>query len=152
MARVYLKGLPELKRKLIALKEQTAEDIKPALAAAAQDIVDLMKRQVPVETGALRDSIGWTFGDRPKYSQVVSQSQVGDLVVTIFAGNTNVRYAHLVEFGTAPHTVGGLYAGAHHPGSKAKPFFYPSYRAMKKDVRRRINKAIREAVQKVAAS
>lgn len=147
MARVYLKGLPQLKAKLIKLKEQTAEQIRPAMAQAAQSVVDMMQRQVPVDSGDLRESIGWTFGDKPKYAQAVSRQSVGGLTVTIFAGNTKVRYAHLVEFGTAPHAQGGMFEGTEHPGTNAQPFFYPSWRASRKAVKAALRKAIKEAVR-----
>lgn len=147
MARVYLKGLPQLKAKLIKLKEQTAEQMKPAMAQAAQSVVDMMQRQVPVDKGDLRDSIGWTFGDKPKYAQAISRQTSGGLTITIFAGNTKVRYAHLVEFGTAPHAQGGMFEGTEHPGTNAQPFFWPSWRAKKRDVRRILRAAIKEAVR-----
>lgn len=151
MARVYLKGLPQLKAKLVALKERTADEVRPALAASADEIVAMMRRLVPVDSGALRDSIGWTFGDKPRYAQALAVARAGDLVVTIFAGNSRVRYAHLVEFGARPHKAGGKFAGAEHPGAPAQPFFYPSYRALKRDAKRRIAKAVREAVKRAAA-
>lgn len=147
MARVYLKGLPQLKAKLIRLKERTAEAVKPAMAQAAQEIVDMMKRQVPVDKGDLRDSIGWTFGDKPKYAQAITKQSAGGFTITIFAGNTKVRYAHLVEFGTAPHPQGGQFEGTEHPGTKAQPFFWPTWRAKKRDVQKILRAAIKKAVR-----
>jgi HK97 gp10 family phage protein len=149
VARVYLKGLPQLKAKLKRLKEQTAEDIKPTFEAAAQSIVDMMKRRVPVKTGGLRDTIGWTWGDRPKYSQKVTSVKAGGaLVITIFAGDSKHRYAHLVEFGTKPHEQGGEFRGTEHPGTAPQPFFFSSYRAMRKGVKAMLRKAIKAAVKK----
>lgn len=151
MAKASWKGLPKLKARLEKLREQTRVEVSQMLAEAGDKIVAMMKRQVPVKSGALRDSIGWTFGDAPKYSQRVVVGQAGDIRITIYAGNSKVRYAHLVEFGTAPHVVGGLYAGAQHPGTTAQPFFYPAYRATRKEVKRMLRKAIREAVRKAMA-
>lgn len=152
MARVYLKCLPQLKAKLKRLKEQTAPDLKPTFEAAAQKIVDMMRRRVPVHTGALRDSIGWTWGDRPKYSQKVTSVKAGEnLVITIFAGSTKVRYAHLIEFGTKPHEQGGIFKGSEHPGTTPQPFFFSSYRAMRKEVKAMLRKAIKEAVKRAVA-
>lgn len=151
MARVYLKGLPQLKAKLVRLKEGTAPAVQGAMARAAQLIVDMMKRHVPVDHGDLRDSIGWTFGDKPKYAQAVTSVRFGATRVTIFAGNTKVRYAHLVEFGTKPHPQGGEFEGTSHPGTTAQPFFFSSYRALKKDAQKIIRLAIRDAVRKAAA-
>ena len=69
----------------------------------------------------------------------------------ISAGNTFVRYAHLVEFGTAPHAQGGKFAGTMHPGTPAKPFFYPMYRLGKKRAKSRITRGVNRAAKKVAA-
>lgn len=147
MARVYLKGLPRLKAKLIRLKEKTSPAVQQAMADAAQKIVDMMKRLAPVDQGDLRDSIGWTFGQKPKYAQAITTAKFGETRVTIFAGNSKVRYAHLVEFGTSPHPQGGQFAGTLHPGTKAQPFFFPSYRAMRNEARKMIRTAIRKAVK-----
>jgi HK97 gp10 family phage protein len=148
MARVYLKGLPQLKAKLRRLQTDTADDIKPTLGQAAQKIVDLMKRLVPVDDGDLRDSIDWTFGDAPQGAIRIAAARAGALTVTIFAGNEKAYYARFVEFGTAPHTQAGQFAGTQHPGTAAQPFFFPSFRAMRKEVRRMLAKAVREAVRK----
>jgi HK97 gp10 family phage protein len=164
VARVHLQGLPRLKAKLQRLRQETAEDVRPALARAAQLIVEQMKRLAPVSDaprqrkgktvnpGALRDSIGWTFGGRPRHSQALAVGKVGRLRVTIFAGNDEVRYAHLQEFGSPPHIAGGKFEGARHPGHPAQPFFFPGYRAMRREAKRLLAKAIRDAVRKRAAA
>jgi len=147
MARVYLKGLPELKAKLVRLKEGTAAPVREAMARAAQMIVDMMKRHVAVDEGDLRDSIGWTFGDKPKYAQAVTTARFGDTRVTIYAGSSKVRYAHLVEFGTRGHPQGGMFEGTSHPGTRPQPFFFTSYRALRSEARKLIRAAIRDAVR-----
>lgn len=145
MARVYLKGLPQLKAKLRRLQTDTAPEVRPVLGQGAQKIVDLMKRLVPVRNGELRDSIDWTFGDAPKGSLRIASARAGAITVTIFAG---AFYARFIEFGTAPHTVGGMFAGAEHPGTTAQPFFFVSFRALRKEVKRMLTKAVRDAVKK----
>jgi len=120
----------------------------------ANEIVDMMKSLVPVDSGELRDSIGWTWGKRPKYSQaiaVVKSKLAGDLTITIYAGNSKVRYAHLVEFGSAPHINGGMFKGTQHPGTAKQPFFFVSWRTNKKRVKSRISRAINKAAKEVAA-
>lgn len=151
MARVYLKNYPQLRAKLQKLRDDTAADVAPAMAKAAQDIVDMMQRLVPVNSGELRESIGFTFGAAPKYAQKVTSASFGATTVTIFAGNSRVRYAHLVEFGTAAHINGGLFAGSQHPGTTPKPFFFVSYRALKKEAAKMIRKAIKDAVKRAVA-
>jgi len=151
MARVYLKGMPQLKAKLIKLRTGTLASVKPAMEKAASDLVDMMKRHVPTKSGRLKDSIGWTWGNRPKYSTAIASQNIGDATLTIFAGNTNVRYARTVEFGTAPHIAGGKFAGAQHPGTAKQPFFFTSYRASKKSIKAALRKAILAAVRKAVS-
>lgn len=121
----------------------------------AEEIVSMMRSLVPVDSWDLHDSIGWTWGKRPKYSQVLATAKAsfgGDLTITIYAGNSKVRYAHLVEFGSAAHTNGGMFAGSEHPGTKGQPFFFVSWRANRKKAKARIRRAITKAAKEVAAS
>lgn len=173
MARQII-GLQSLQTKLKKVPQEARSAIKQALAESADDIVATMKNLAPVsesgsrsstgtwQPGALRDSIVATFGDGdvPKYAafrqkrrgskrRIVAKDP--DLSVTITAGNDFVRYAHLVEFGTAPHTNGGRFAGSRHPGTAAQPFFYPGYRAHKKSVRAKVSRAINRSAKKVAS-
>lgn len=151
MARVYLKGLPQLKAKLIKLKQETMHSVRPSMEAAAQEIVDMMKRLVPVQHGDLQDSIGWTWGEAPKRSISMTHGIAGNKI-TIFAGNEVAYYARWVEFGTAPHINEGRFQGTENPGTRPRPFFYPAYRALRKKSKLTIQKAIREGVRKIAKS
>lgn len=153
-AGVKTAGRSALLRKLAALPEAARKEIGAAIRQGADEIVAAQKRQAPKKSGRLAASIVATTGANvPKYA---SLGKVGggdsELTVVISAGNTDVRYAHLVEFGTAPHTVGGIYEGAEHPGAKAKPFFYPVYRAYRKRVKSRMTRATRKSARAVAAS
>lgn len=161
---VKILGLARLQKKLERMPKVAKEAIQAAMAAQADEIIAMMKSLAPVDDGDLRDSIGWTFGKKPRYAQAMATmkaSMAGDLTITIYAGNSKVRYAHLVEFGTKPHSIepknakalgpGGKY-GVHvdHPGSKAQPFFYVSYRANKKKTKSAINRAVNKAAKEVA--
>lgn len=149
-----IRNVDRLKRKLARMSRATKEEIRTALAQSAGEIAELMRRTVPVADGDLRDSIIWQYGDQEKvsYSQTLGSVTAGhELSVRISAGNSKVRYAHLVEFGTAAHVAGGKFAGAQHPGTTAQPFFYPSYRLGKKRAKARINRATTRAAKKVAA-
>lgn len=148
-------GLARLERKLKRMPEVAKATIKQAMEQGANEIVDMMKSLAPVDNGDLRDSIGWTWGKKPKYAQAIAvakSSLADDLTITIYAGNSKVRYAHLVEFGTAPHVVGGMFKGAQHPGTKAQPFFFVSWRANQKKVKSRVRRAITKAAKQVAAN
>lgn len=133
--------MPTLVRKLGRLRDETAPQVSPVLGEAAQKIVDMMKRQVPVDQGDLRDNINWTFGDAPKGTMrlATAKRRGGQAVVTIYAGNDKkkgqggVYWARWVEFGTAKMA--------------GRPYFFPSYRAMRKEAKRMIRAAISQAVR-----
>lgn len=150
-------GRERLLAKMAALPVEIRKELGAAVKAGANDIVALQKRLAPKRTGALAASIVATSGKAaPKYSTFKGKGGGGesdpDLSVTISAGNAQVRYAHLVEFGTAPHTAGGLYEGAQHPGAKPAPFFFTGYRALKRRVKGRITRATRKAARKAAGA
>lgn len=154
-----IKGLRSLEAKLKRIPQEARSAIRQALAEGADAMVGTMKSLAPVRTGALQKSIVATFGDgsAPKYAAFRARSgrraiksNDPDLSVTITAGNTGVRYAHLVEFGTSPHINGGLFAGSQHPGTTPQPFFFPAYRAHKKSVKARISRAVSRSAKKAA--
>lgn len=141
-------GLAKLQRKLNRLPAVAKDHIRNEMEAVADEIVAMMKSLAPVlqepdprrRAGALRDSIGWTWGKKPKYAislAAINSTIGGDLTITIYAGNSEVRYAHLLEWGT--HKMA------------AQPYFYVSWRANRRPARRRINRAVRYAARQVAA-
>ncbi len=141
-------NLDRLNRKLKQLPAVARELIRAEMAKAADEIVGMMKRLAPVlvvpvkdrRSGALRDSIGWTWGAAPKGSVVVASvaGKSDDMRITIYAGNAEAFYARWVEFGTQ--------------NMRAHPYFYVSWRANKRRTVRRLGKAVRDAAKKVAAS
>lgn len=146
----------ELLRKLAAMPDHVRAEVKPAIRQGAEDVTAMQKRLVSVKTGNLRASIRATFGGGlPRYAYMASggPSDKGDpdLTAVITAGDDLARHAFLVEFGTAPHEVGGMFEGAMHPGSSPHPFFYPGYRATRRRVKTRISRAIARAVRKGAS-
>jgi HK97 gp10 family phage protein len=151
-----IKGLDKLQAKLKALPDAVVVEVRSALAGAAEEIVDMMKGLAPSDSGALRDSIGWTWGEAPKGSLTLGKlksSRKGEgLKITIFAGNDKVWWGRWVEFGTASHIQGGKFAGSEHPGTRAQPFFFPAYRSNRKSAKAKVRKAVRTAAKKVAAS
>lgn len=153
--RSTIRGLAALDRKLRRLPEAVTAEIKAEMEAVADDIVRMARSLAPEDDGALRRSIGWTWGAPPRGSLTlgkVARSALGkQLTITIYAGNDEAFYARWVEFGTAPHLNKGLYPGTHNPGTAAQPFFYPSWRASKKDARKRMRQSLRRGAKKVAA-
>ncbi len=134
-------NLAKLDKKLKRLPTVAKEFIRAEMGKVADQVVEMMKRLVPVEDGVLRDSIGWTWGKAPKGAGIVAtvESKMGaDLTITIYAGSVEAYYARWQEFGTQD--------------LPAQPFFYVSWRASRKDAVRQVRKASRQAAKKVAAS
>lgn len=59
-----------------------------------------MKAAVPIDTGALKDSIGWAFGRAPKGKLALGSIRLRShsTRVTIYAGSEEAYYARFVEF------------------------------------------------------
>lgn len=150
-------GVKELEKKLTvefpALVEQR---VKEAMEKAAEQVVSQMKTRAPVYAGpeivrtdrrhkgqpvipgALRDSIGWTWGDAPKGTVSLGSVQTGlnkegTTKLTIYAGNKQAFYARWVEFGTRK------WAGS--------PFFFSTWRNNKRKVKGMLTRAIRKAIR-----
>lgn len=160
-----IKGLDRLNKKLVKLPKVAEQAIKAAMEQGADEMVALAKSLVPVDSGDLRDSVGWTWGTAPRGSITFGniKSADGSLTLTIYAGDERAFYARWVEFGTKTHNVakgGGtklgklkhkLGGGITHPGSNAKPFFYVSWRPLKRRIKSRITRATNKAAKQVAA-
>lgn len=138
MAKHRFKGTKRLDRILATMPAAARAELKKSLTLSARDLVKAQRALVPVRTGALKKSIGWSENAAllPKHAAFggAARRQASDLSVVVFAGNSGVRYAHLVEFGS-------VHAGA-------KPFFYPAYRLRKRQIRQRARRAVRAAVKK----
>lgn len=151
-----VQGLDKLNRKLRRLPDVARAEIAKAMEKSAGEVVALAKTLAPTDSGALRASIGWTWGDAPEGSMVLgsvrqSGKGAGNMAITIFAGNSDVFWARWVEWGTSPHTNAGLFAGSQHPGTPAQPFFFPAYRARRRSAKSRVSRAITKSAKRVAA-
>ncbi len=144
-----VKGLKELNEKLRRMPIAAKETARASVMQGATDLVNLQRQLVPVDKGDLRESIVATppGGTTPPYSQPGGSKTAGPLQAIVTAGNTNVRYAHLVEFGVAPHVNGGLFQGSQNPGAPAQPYFWPAYRALRTRIRSRISRNINKAIK-----
>lgn len=149
MARIL--GRDRMRKVLKALPNTVRARIRQAIIEASEDVADSARTLVPYRTGALYESIKVTPGDQnvPAYASLKSKRTVPDpeLAAIISAGNTNVRYAHLVEFGAAPHVNKGQFAGTQNPGARPRPFFFPAFRANKRKAQAKINKAARQGIK-----
>lgn len=139
-----IKNLDKLNRKLRNLSHgEIVDAISIAMAKGANDIVAMAKRFAPVDTGALRDSIGWTWG-REIPEGATALGTIGgkkkgkdNLIITVYAGSHKVFYAKWREFGTVTQ--------------KAHPYFFPSYRAQRKPIKAAIRRAVRKAARTEAS-
>lgn len=139
-----VEGAARVRRLLAQIPAKVQEAAQRSLEQSAEEIVQLMRRLAPRDSGALANSIGWTWGDAPAGSMTLgtvkggkaSGSIYGSMVITIYAGGkvagADAFYARFQEFGTRK--------------MRANPFFYPAYRANKKRVRSRLTRAIRKAL------
>lgn len=119
-----------------AIPQAVREAVKPAIVKSADEIADMQRRLAPEDTGALRDSITVTPPGQatPAYSQPGGSRVASELEAVITAGNSEVRYPHLVEHGTTK--------------AAAQPFFWPGFRLTRKRAATRIKSAVSRAVRK----
>jgi HK97 gp10 family phage protein len=149
-------GLSQLQQKLKRIPQAVRKSATESVVVGAQEIASMQQRLAPVDSGELRKSIHITMpgGTTPPYSTSGGKRKsrkplkAGPHQAIITAGNTDVRYAHIVEFGSPPHLAGGFFKGMDvmHPGTPAQPFFWPGYRALRKRTKRRISTNIKKAI------
>lgn len=154
-----VEGIPGFTKKFGKIVPLTITmEVGKAMERAATNIVADMKKNVPVYAGpeitrssgspiikgALRDSIGWTWGNAPKGAIVLAKSNTirkgrSLLKITIYAGGKgpggDAFYARWVEFGTVK------WAGS--------PFFFFTYRGHKKRAKAGITRALNKAIRQV---
>jgi HK97 gp10 family phage protein len=131
-----VKGVAQLRKKLTVTMPKRVEDAaRKAMETGAEELVSMMKRLAPIDTGDLQMSISWTWGTAPKGSVVLAKSDPDSkgMRITIFAGSKEAFYARWQEFGTTE--------------MPANPFFFPSWRALRKRIRSRIVRNMKKAVQ-----
>jgi len=160
-------SLDRFKRLTEDLQKECLQVAKTELTGQADKLVDTMKNAAPVShdprdnPGALRKSIAWTFGVPPKTRATgafrPTRSSTG---MNVYAGDDVAFYARWVEFGTAPHSLSKgsdrsrkkyQSEGTQHPGAVAKPFFWPSYRLMKKSIRGAVKRKLAASIKKRSA-
>jgi len=128
-------GLTDLNRRMKAIPKAVRQAVQPALVQSGNELASRMKTLAPVRTGDLRESIEVTVPGQstPPYSQPGGARVAGETEVLVTAGNEGVRYAHLVEYGTAH--------------AEAQAFFWPAFRLSRKRIANRIKRSISKAVK-----
>ena len=135
MASLFQRQVRDFQRRLDAIPQEIRAAVLPAIRTSAEELATEMRNRVPVDTGALRGSITVTPPGQstPAHSQPGGSRVAGPLEVLVTAGNTRARHGAHVEFGTV--------------NSEASPFFFVSYRLLRKRLNSRINRAINRAVK-----
>lgn len=128
-------GLSSFQRRMKAIPKGARNAVKPALVKSAYAVADIMEDMAPEDTGDLVNSIAVTGPGQatPPYSQPGGSMVVPENATAITVGSTDVRYAHLVEYGTSK--------------APAKPFFWPAVRLGRRDAMKRIKRAIGKAIR-----
>ena len=159
------RGRREVARRLKGFGEKAPEAVVTQMETSAVEITGTMKRIVS-DDRELQDSIG--FGpDNPagpsgvligRGRGIASRSSFGRDILYLWAGSYKAFWARWREFGTAAHSLakGASRArgkkqdvGPHHPGEKAQPFFWPTWRGYVKKVKKDMRKAYKSAAQAI---
>lgn len=151
-----VRGDREVARALRELARQVSVPLNAASRFALQPTLTKARTNVqamPVneKTGTLAKSL--TIKRKAKSSKLNPVHQVGPDAgagrLTRFGFRKPVKYAHLLEFGTAPHFQPKR--GIMHPGTRPRPFLTPAFFQTRDDVVKRFGKKIGPEMEKRAA-
>lgn len=140
----------KLAKRLAAIPAEIVAQLRPALVQAADDLADVARALVPEDEGDLKASIAITppGAMTPAYAEGGGSRVAAANQALVTVGNPQARHGHLVEFGTDPHSNGGQFAGSQHPGTEARPFLLPAARLTQDRNKRRIGRAVAQAIRK----
>lgn len=133
-------GISRLRNRLSAIPGQVKAAVQPTLIREAEAMATTMRSLAPDDpaTGEpdLVTSIEVTPAGKmtPPYSQPGGSMTVPENTVAITVGNEEVRYPHLLEYGTTK--------------MQAQPYFWPAVRLHRKKAQRNVKAAIGRAVKK----
>lgn len=147
--RIYY-NVPELGRALQqigAYNGAARMRIEKAVKDSTFEVKKGAKQRVRRRTGKLAETISASFNARNVQGTIKAGSYIG-------SARGGAPYAHLVEFGTRPHTIraqkgkymeveGKLVKEVHHPGAKEHPFMRPAYQNEEPKLIENIKKAVR---------
>lgn len=138
---VNVTGTNAIIKNLDQYSKQTQQTVRDIVNESALNIQNNAKRRAPVDTGNLRARI------------VMEPQSQQPYVVRV---GTNVQYAEAVEFGTGPRIITPtnkkalFWKGAKHPvkavkhpGTKAKPFLFPSWEEERPQFLKKIGEALK---------
>lgn len=144
------KGRGALIKRLSQLVPEVAQEVATAQLEAAEDLAAAIEQRAPLgdgdNAGDYRASIkGGRIADHPGKA-VLGASSVKDKNATGVFADFKWRW---LEFGTAERTV--KKTGKSSGRMPAQPHIFPTYRAKKKAIRRKVAAAINRAVRKAGS-
>ncbi|HRJ40834.1 MAG TPA: HK97 gp10 family phage protein [Caldilineaceae bacterium] len=156
MANKIVLGLDQLSAQLQELaKVAEPSEQRAALMAGGVPIRNEARRLVPKRSMQLHDSITVRPSDRRQQKRYGAAVLVGPK-----GGREGAPYAHLVEFGTKPHTIkppkgkllrimGRFFRlGVRHPGARAQPYMRPAFDTKRGEALNIIERELWARVQK----
>ncbi|WP_370158464.1 HK97-gp10 family putative phage morphogenesis protein [Salipiger bermudensis] len=128
-------GLGSFQKRMKAMVRAGKDAAGPALLQGGYEVAEAMETLAPEDSGDLVGSIAVTPAGQstPPYSQPGGSHVVPENQVAITAGNSEVRYPHLQEYGTRHHA--------------AQPFFWPGFRLARPRAENRIKRVLAKAIR-----
>lgn len=147
-----VQGVQQFRAKMRAIPVVVREEVARDMEVTANLIVRTMKSFAPRKTGALANSIGWTWGQAPEGSLTVGAVEEEGLRITIFAGGAGKGTKRVVRKGSGIISDVARFQEFGTTRAPARPFFFPVWRANRRLVRGRISRAIRRAITRLNRS
>lgn len=128
-------SLRRFRRRMAAIPPAVRLAVMPALVKGADEIATVARILAPVDSGDLRDSIAVTgpMQATPPYSQPGGSRVLEQNEAAVTVGNSDVRYPHLVEYGTSD--------------TDPQPFFWLAFRSARKRAANRVKRAMSKAIK-----
>lgn len=155
-----VEGLTAFQRKMALIPKSVTDELRKELEKQATELVAMMRRLAPKDTGALANSIDWTWGAAPAGAiaiGTVAGSKDSVLRITVYAGGavgTKRRQARSSGDRNSDKHRSGYFdsdvARFQEFGTKdmpANPFFFPSYRAKRRTIRSAMTRAIKRGLK-----
>lgn len=169
---IQIEGMAELTQQINRLRSTAVgADVQAALLRAAEEIRSDAERRAPVAPYPTRQG-GKTYqpgGLKRSLKAAAGRKYKTFLQAFTFTLAEAAPHAHLVQFGTKPHTIAGkkmriagrafawlsrvgdqIRTKVQHPGSKPNPFFTDAIRAKRAQVRLLIEAEVKKAFDALA--
>lgn len=128
---ITVQGVDSLIRRLNALPKKIRDEAKKATKKNADELANRIRASVPVDSGDLRASVR------------VEETEMGHAVL---AGGALTTKAARQGHGSYDYSIGTEFGTVDTP---AQPFFWTSYRKLKKRMRGRVRRAAAKAIKDV---